>query len=197
MKKGYSGKPGNLTPLLDARGRPLYSPGLLWYRTPLFDFRADPVDPATFTDAAGTQFRPDNHFKTDGGSIPPATRVIPFAHLDPWNFPRGYPLHDGGYQYGGLYMKFAGEAEFRFRLMTRKQVDAAMADWLKYDGATWWDRRVILNGIALGSWTVWNSKKAAKQRAERKRAKIDVYSMAGVLIEDNGGRLLYESTLEG
>lgn len=94
-------------------------------------------------------------------------------------------------------MRFKGELDFKFRLMTRQQTDEALEDWLRYDGATWWDRRVILTGVAAGSWTVWNSKKAAKQRAERKRAKIDVYSMAGILTEDNGGRLVFESTLQG
>jgi len=187
MKQGFSGKPGNLTPLYDEQGRPRYNSGLLWYRIPLFDFLADPTDPGTYTDAYGTQHRPDNHFETDGGSIPPITRIIPFAHLDPYNFIRSYGMHDGGYQYGGLYIKYADEKTFKFRLMTRQQVDGMMVDWLKYDNANWWDRRVICTGIAAGSWTVWNSGKAIKQKVSRVADRINVYDRAGRLIEDNGG----------
>jgi len=188
MKQGYSGKLGRLTPLLDKDGHPLYKSGLLWYRTPLFDFKANRGNPCVYTDAYGTQYMPDHHFDTDGGSIPPSTRIIPFAHLDPWNFPRAYPLHDGAYQYGGLYIKYADETTFKFRPMTRKQVDEALGDWLYYDDATWWDRRVILNGVALGSWTVWGDGKAVLQKVERVKGKIDVYDRSGFIIENNNRR---------
>jgi len=187
MKQGYTGKAGTLTPLYDEQGRPRYNSGLLWYRIPLFDFQSDTLNPSTYTDAYGTQYRPDNHFETDGGSIPPVTRVIPFAHLDPLNFVRAYGMHDGGYQYGGLYIKYADEQTFKFRLMTRQQVDGMMVDWLRYDNATWWDRRVICTGIAAGSWTVWNSGKPLKQKISRVASRINVYDRAGRLIEDNGG----------
>jgi hypothetical protein len=187
MKQGFSGKPGTLTPLLDKQGRPRYQRGLMWYRIPLFDFRADPDDPCTYTDKQENQYRPDNHFETDGGSIPPGLRAIPFAHLDPWNFPRAYPNHDGAYQYGGMYIRYSWEASFKFRLMTRKEVDGIMAEWLLYDDSNWWDRRVILNGLALGSWTVWNSSKATKQKCSRVKDHVDVYDAWGDLIEDNGG----------
>jgi hypothetical protein len=187
MKQGFSGKLGTLTPLYDAQGRQRFKSGLLWYRTPLFDFQADLTDPCTYTDAAGIQYRPDNHFETDGGSIPPCCRVMPFAHLDPLVFMRAYTPHDGGYQYGGLYIKYVGETEFKFRLMTRQHLDGMMPDWLYYDNATWYDRRVICTGIAIGSRYVWGSDKHVAQQCSRTADRIDVYDRAGNMIEDNGG----------
>lgn len=189
--QGYSGRVGTLTPLIGDDGNPKYQSGLLWYRIPLFDFRADPDNPFSYTDRNGNEFRPDNHFETDGGSIPPTCSVIPFAHLDPLNFARAYTLHDGAYQYGGLYIRFAWECEFRFRLMTRIQVDGMLLDWLKYDDATWWDRRIICNGVALGSWTVWNGGKAVKQKCSRVADSIDVYNAWGDLIEDNHSKKIF------
>jgi len=187
MKQGYSGSIGTLTPLYDKNGKPMYSRGLVWYRSPLFDYRADPQQPFVYTDKAGTQYMPDNHFETDGGSIPPVTRVIPFANLDPLNFPRAYINHDGAYQYGGMYMRFKGETEFKFRLMTRKQCDGMMPDWLYYDGANWWTRRIVCTGLAAGSWTVWGSDKHIKQKCNRVKSKINVYDRSGNLIENNNG----------
>lgn len=192
MKQGFSGNVGTLTPLYGKDGKPLYNKGLLWYRSPLFDFRAHPKNPFVYTAADGTQYKPDNHYQTDGGSIPPSTRVIPFANLDPLNFPRAYLCHDCPYEYGGMYIKYPLETEFKFRLMTRRQTDAMMPDWLYYDGANWWTRRVICTGIAAGSWPLWpdgpNTSKAVKQKCNRVKAKIDVYDSWGDLIEDNGGR---------
>ena len=195
MKQGFSGNVGTLTPLYDKKGKQLYKKGLLWYHSPLFDFRADPVNPFFYTAKDGTQYMPDNHFETDGGSIPPSTRAVPFAQMDPLIFTRSYVCHDCPYEYGGMYIRYKGETEFKFRLMTRKQTDALMLDWLKYDGANWWTRRVILNGIALGSWTLWpddpKSSKAVKQKCNRVKAKINVYDRAGNLIEDNGGHRVF------
>jgi len=115
--------------------------------------------------------------------------------MDPLIFTRSYVCHDCPYEYGGMYIRYKGETEFKFRLMTRKQTDALMLDWLKYDGANWWTRRVILNGIALGSWTIWpddpKSAKAVKQKCNRVKAKINVYDRAGNLIEDNGGHRVF------
>jgi hypothetical protein len=110
--------------------------------------------------------------------------------MDPWNFPRAYPNHDGGWQYGGMYIKYFGEQTFKFRIMTRKQIDTMMLDWLRYDDANWWDRRVILNGIALGGWTVWGKDKEIQQKVCRVRDHVNVYNSWGDLVEDNGGKKL-------
>jgi hypothetical protein len=182
--KGFVGSIGNLTPLLDKKGFPKYNK-ILWHRIPLFDYsQVEPI--LTYTDKYGTQYQMDNHFETDGGSIPPMLRLIPFAHLDPFNFPRGYLYHDCGYQYGGLYIKYAGETEFKFRLMTREQVDDMLDDILPLDGATRYDVNVISAGVSIGSRFIWDSKKKPiKQHKERVKNKIKVYDRDGKLIEDN------------
>jgi len=190
IKQGFSGAVGTLTPLLDAKGLPKYNKGLVWYRIPLFDYQENPGYPLIYTDTQGNQYSLDRHFETDGGSIPSLCQTIPFANLNPFNFPRAYLFHDSAYQYGGLYIKYAGETGFKFRLMTRKETDGSMPDWLYYDGANWWTRRVICTGLATGSWTVWNSKKSAKQKASRKKDGVSVYDVRGNLIEDNSKKVL-------
>lgn len=188
MKQGFSGNIGTLTPLLDENGYPKHNSGLLWTRIPLFNYKADENKPFIYTDKNGIQYMPDNHFETDGGSIPPACQIIPFAHLNPLNFPRAFLMHDGLYQYGGLYVKYPAETDFKFRLFDRKFADTSIADWLYYDDANWWTRRVICTGLAAGSWTVWGESKPKKQLEERKKENIDVYNVLGDLVEDNSGK---------
>lgn len=185
IKQGFSGNIGTLTPLLDKEGKPKHNSGLLWTRIPLFDYLADKNNPFIYTDKEGIQYMTDWHFETDGGSVPPSCQIIPFAHLNPLNFPRAYLLHDGLYQYGGLYVRYPFEPVFKFRLFNRMFADKSMSNWLYFDDANWWTRRVILNGLALGSWTIWNDKKAEKQKRERKKSRIDVYSNYGELLEKN------------
>lgn len=187
IKQGFTGSIGTLTPLYDKDGHPKYNSGLLWTRIPLFDFRADAQTPFIYTDKFGTQYMPDSHFETDGGSVPPVCQIIPFAHLNPLNFPKAYIMHDGIFQFRGLYVKYQNETTFKFRLFDLKFANDSMADWLHCDDCNWWTRRIVLNGLVLGSWTIWNSKKAKKQLNERKKARIDVYDKEGNLIEDNGG----------
>jgi hypothetical protein len=183
--QGYTGKVGTLTPLYGDDGLPKYQSGLLWYRIPLFDYRADRNRPFAYESKGGTQYMADNHFETDGGSIPPCTRVIPFAHLDPLNFPRAYVLHDSAFQYGGLYIRYPGEVSFKFRLVTREFANTEMRDWLYFDGANAYTRSVICAGINAAFWTRWDAAKKAKQRQYRAKAKIDVYDKDGFLSEIN------------
>ena len=183
MKNGFAGTIGNLIPLLDENGEPKFS-SFLWYRVPLFDYTS--ADEDLVFNFNGVQYTMDRHFDTDGGSIPPVLRIIPFAHLNPFNFPRAYFFHDCAYQYGGLYIKYENDEKPLFRLMTRKQVDILLKELLPYDGATWYDRFIINTGIYLGSWAVWNTvRKPALQKEQRKLNKIDVYSEEGELIESN------------
>jgi hypothetical protein len=197
--QGFTGYSGTLTPLYDKDGKQRYNRAWLWYHVPLFDYKAHRTKPFYYTDADGTCYMPDNHFETDGGSIPPACRAIPFAQLDPLIFVRSYVSHDCPYQYGGMYIRFKGETEFMFRLMTRRETDALMCGWLQHDGANLLTRRVVLNGIAIGSWTLWpdgpDTAKAKKQKANRAKAHINVYDRAGNLIEDNGGKRIFKSSI--
>jgi hypothetical protein len=185
MNKAYfKGLVGSLTPLIGEEGLPKYNK-ILWHRIPLFDYNYTTPELIYF-DKDFIQYEMDHHFETDGGSIPPGLRLIPLAHLDPFNFPRAYLYHDCGYQYGGRYIKYLGETDFKFRLLTRKQVDDMLDDMLPLDGATRYDVNVISAGVSIGSRFVWDSKKKPLlQREERRKAKIKVYDRDGNLIEDN------------
>lgn len=157
----------------------------IWYRVPLFDYTAD-IPPLIYTDAEDVEYQLDSHFSTDGGSIPLVVRILPFAHLDPFNFPRSYLFHDCGYQYGGLYIRYPGEKEFKFRLLTKKQVDDLLKDLLSLENSTKYDRLVIMTGINIGSRFVWDkTKKPLKQKEERIKNNIKVYNRDGNLAEDN------------
>lgn len=180
----FVGQIGNLTPLIDVNGKPMYNK-LLWHRIPLFEYRN--VEPkVTYIDNADIQYQMDNHFCTDGGSIPPTLRLIPLAHLDPFNFPRSYLFHDCGYQYGGLYIKYPGENEFKFRLISHKEIDNMLLSTLNIEDATKYDIFIISLGVKVGSPFIWDEKKKPLlQREERRKNKINVYDKNGVIIEQN------------
>jgi hypothetical protein len=183
--EGFNGVIGSLTPILDENGHQKYNTGMLWYRITLFDYTTG-KDKLTFKDKKGVEYRLDNHFETDGGSIPPCLRLLPFAHLDPFNFTRTYLYHDCAYQFGGLYIKYPGEEKFKFRLMTRKEANDLLATTLKYDNATWFDRTIINTGLKAGSMFVWDTKRKPKKQKEQRRInKISVYDKNGYLIEYN------------
>jgi hypothetical protein len=183
-KAEFTGNIGSLTPLIGENGMPKYNK-ILWHRIPLFEYRY--INPELiYTDKNGIQYELDHHFQTDGGSIPPGLRLIPLAHLDPFNFPRGYLFHDCGYQYGGLYMRYPGEVDFKFRLMTRIQVDRMLSDIILLEGGTKYDRFVIFTGVSIGGLFIWDEKKKPlKQQEERKKNQINVYNREGNIIEIN------------
>lgn len=185
MITGFSGQIGGLTPQMDENNLPKYS-NSGWYRVPLFDYRwQQPLPDLTYTDSVGVQYQLDRHFYTDGGSIPPIVRLTPFVHLDPWNFPRAYLFHDCTYQYGGIYIKYPNEPKFLFRLQSRLQTDARLADMLPFDGATKSDQYAVNGGIWIGSRFVWdNKRKPIEQKQARKDDGIIIYDSIGNVIAE-------------
>lgn len=185
MSKNFIGQIGGLTPLMDSNNLPKYKQ-LLWYRVPLFDYRWQQIlADLTYIDDNGIRYQLDRHFETDGGSVPPLVRMTPFVHLDPWNFARSYLFHDCVYQYGGLYIKYPEDSEFKFRLRTRYETDDLLGDMLPLDGATRVDVNTIMSGIWVGSRFVWGSKKPLLQRQARINNKIVVYDRDGNVVEEN------------
>lgn len=185
MSKIFIGKIGGLTPLMDANNMPKYTKNM-FYRVPLFDYRWQQVlADLTYIDDDGNQYQLDRHFETDGGSIPPAVRWMPFAHLDPWNFARSYLFHDCTYGIGGCYIKYVGETTFKFRLRTREETDGLLGDMLPLDGATNADQKTIMSGIWIGSRFVWDSKKPIAQKQARKDGGIIVYDRMGNVINES------------
>ena len=179
----FSGEMGNLVPLIGTDGFPTYTK-CLWYRIPLFDYRHN-IPNLTYTSIINVQYQLDNHFQTDGGSIPPFVRLTPGIHLDPFNFPRAYLYHDCGYQYGGLYIKYMYDDCFKFRLMKKSDVDSLLATLLPLDGATKNDVRVIMFGIWAGSRYVWDD---VKKPLEQKKNRI----ASGVVVHDHEGNPIPE-----
>ena len=185
MKSFFSGQIGGLTPIMDENNLPKYSDHW-FYHIPLFEYRSQQVLPdLIYTDKNGTLYQLDRHFFTDGGSVPPSVRWMPFAHLDPWNFPRAYLFHDCTYNFGGIYIKYPNDDVFKFRLRTRGETDALLSDMLFLDGATNIDERTIMSGIWIGSRFVWDSKKPELQKKARKDSKVVVYDKNGNVIDES------------
>ncbi len=184
INEGFTGKVGCLTPLYTEDNLPRYDKVLL-FNAPLFEYTM--VTPnLTFTNKRGVQYQPDRHFNTDGGSIPPIVQSSFILHLNPFDFLRSYLYHDCGFIYGGLYIKYPGEEEFKFRLLDRRQVNALLAVMMPFDGALISDVIAIYTAVNIGSIFVWDHEvKPLKQREERRKNGINVYDKEGNLIEQN------------
>lgn len=183
MIANFSGQIGGLTPLMDEFNKPKFTKELL-YHIPLFYYQYQQVVPdLVYIDEIGIQYQMDRKFNTDGGSIPPAVRLMPFVHLDPWNFPRAYLFHDCTYQYGGIYIKYSFDDVFKFRLQTRQQTDDRLSNMLPLDGATKVDQKTVMAGIWVGSRFVWDEK---KKPVAQKQARHD----AGIVVHDYEGNII-------
>jgi len=149
---------GDLQPALDAQGRVLFKRwGLLW-KVPLFEFTNSPIAPLTFCDADGSDWQPDNHFVTDGGSIPPPLWDMPFLSLGPWNSPRAFPLHDSIFTYGGAYR--GG----KFYRISRDHADGILRRAVLADTGSKASAAAVRIGVWVGSRFVWDEKAHAEAR---------------------------------
>lgn len=153
---------GTLTPLLKD-GKPVKK-HWLWWKVSLFTFTNDLNDPLIFHDENGDQYQPDNHFTTDGGSTPPPLWGSGLFQLSPWAFPRAYPFHDSGFQYGGLYVKRPGELIFVFTQLSRDKMNALLCRMVRPDGGNVRDHTAIRYGLALGSRFCWDPNAQAENR---------------------------------
>lgn len=181
--QGFSGHIGYLIPLYNEKGYPLYKK-FLWYRIPLFEYQC--TNPQlVYTDEIGVQYQLDRHFQTDGGTIPPLVRLMPGAHLDPFNFIRSYLYHDCICLFGGLYIKYPHDSVFKFRLIKRERSNIFLENMLPFDQATPYDVSVITKAVTTASPFVWTDKKTKHQREQRRLSRINVYNTNGDLIEYN------------
>jgi hypothetical protein len=156
----------DLTPMwtgeCDLRPRGSKRWGLLW-TVPLFEFKTG-TPKLTFHDSDGTQYQPDNHFLSDGGSIPPPLWSLPFLRMDPLAFPRSYGLHDSAFRYGGLYTRRPGDRLFHFEYMDRTQCDDLLRRMVAAEGARFATRTAIRAGVAIGSFWCWDEKQQERNR---------------------------------
>jgi hypothetical protein len=155
---------GETTPLIGPDGKPASRRwGMVW-RVPLFEFRNDRKFPLTFHDYDGTAYQPDNHFTTDGGSVPPLLWNVPFLRFDPQAFPRAYPLHDSAFHYGGLYVRKPGRKQFRFAPLERAFCDGLLRRMVVADGAGRINAGAIRFGVWCGSRWAWDEQAQAAAR---------------------------------
>lgn len=183
LKEGFSGNAGKLSPLYNKKNLPVYEK-ILFFKMPLFEYTACSEDPLIYTDSDDIQYQLDRHFETDGGSIPSIAQAVPFLKLNPFDFLRSYLYHDCAFIYGGLYIKYKHETDFKFRLLNRVTSNSILKMMMPYDGASWIDTSIIYNFVKAGSVFVWDNKKDAIQKQNRKNSNIKIYDKNGDPIEE-------------
>jgi hypothetical protein len=104
-------------------------------RVPLFDFHSGipdgESDPLRLVDGE-TVWTPNRTFKgMDFGSVPLWLQGI----VSPLCSPRGFPLHDSGYEFHGLW-QIAVDGTQCFIYLERKQVDDLLFEGMRADGCS-------------------------------------------------------------
>ena len=89
----------------------------------------------------------EDGFITNYGTIPRILRPI----FDPTCY-NSYVIHDASYAIQMLYSPLFDE----YKLMTRKQADLALIEWLAYEWAWFYERLFIYIGVRIGGWMAWN-----------------------------------------
>lgn len=97
----------------------------------IYEYTANEKTPLTFVDFEGMKIRPDNHFFSDMGSVPPVLQAIPGFAKDRHLFP--FLFHDSAYTHGGLWIKTKWETDFRFIILPRRQVDELLVHMIQFD----------------------------------------------------------------
>lgn len=120
----------------------------LW-STDIWDYRAHRLFPLTFVDVTGNEWRPDNHFASDFGSIPPFLNGFP--SLTRTRFLGPYLLHDSARRYGGLWHRAMGQESFSFVALTMLDGDRMLRDMVGAWGGNAAQRAMIYRGVRIGS----------------------------------------------
>jgi hypothetical protein len=125
------------------------------------EYTADPVAPLTYLDTNGERWRCDNHFQTDGGSIPIFLR----KHHPEWaknicsawgKFRRSFFNHDSGYRYKGLWRQNP-QGKWYLQPMKRYQVDYRLLLMVGCDGGTFGERWTIYTMVTCFGWASWGA----------------------------------------
>lgn len=137
----------------------------LW-RKPIYEFRNCPHRPLTLELPGGRRIRPDNHFLTDLGSIPPfLTPLYGSASFEP-----AFILHDSGYEDHGLWVANPGADIFLFVRMDRRTVDRLLRIGVWADDGNRVDRTVIYGAVRAGGWGVW--RRRAEYSIDKRRGSL-------------------------
>ena len=118
----------------------------------IYEFRNNRRTPLTAT-CGIVQYKPDNHFFTDLGSVPLTLQYS----LPKWfakdRYIRAYIFHDSAYKHGGVWVCINGK--WTFRNLTRKQADDMLYHMLIAEGASKANARAIWLGVRAGGWYSW------------------------------------------
>jgi hypothetical protein len=123
-----------------------------WWSRTVFDFRLNPVMPLTWY--CGTiEAQPDQHFVTDGGSIPKLVQIIPA--FDSMRYARPYAFHDSAYKNHCWYERRPGDINCRKRTLTRTEADEWLCRMLMADGATLATAQTVYRAVRMFGWACW------------------------------------------
>lgn len=89
----------------------------------------------------------EKNFVTNYGSIPRILR--PF--FDPTKY-NSYVLHDAMYAHKVKYH----QANKEYMLLTRKEADIILLEWIRYEWAWFLERLFIYLGVRIGWWIAWH-----------------------------------------
>lgn len=134
-----------------------------WFRRTkiIYDYHPEWTHPTHWLQVDGTAIAAGDLLGTDQGSVPIfAQRWMPKDGL------LGYYPHDYAYRYAGLFFKYRGEDQFKFRRVTRSQADALLRASGQHDpvarvgcirAALIWSAVRIFAGSRFHEWRGGNS----------------------------------------
>lgn len=99
-----------------------------------------------YEDKDGWMIIAEEGFRTNYGSIPAIFRIF----FDPTRY-NSYVLHDKMYWTQMKYHKWRKE----FQILTRKEADKILLEWIEYEGAWFIEKFCIYFGVRLGGWINW------------------------------------------
>jgi hypothetical protein len=125
---------------------------MLIFTKAIFEFTSDPNAPITFEDSNYNQWRTNNHFFTDWGSIP-----IILQPIIPKDIYLGYLFHDSGYGEHGLWIKKCGKNNFEFKELTIKEVNELLYQMMMSQNAWKITATTVYDTLQVVGRFAWNN----------------------------------------
>jgi hypothetical protein len=141
---------------------------LLFFPKMIYEYEADVKHPLTFVHPDGRQFRPDNHFFTDMGSVPRVLQIL----VPKDRFLLGFILHDSCYRFKGLWVSGNNGKSFLFTELLRAEADELLRLMAIYDPCpgNWLTSSAVWAGVRIGGWYGWGR---GDERKPKLKGKID------------------------
>lgn len=119
------------------------APYLCIFTKALYEVRMDKLAPLTYTDEEGTEYRSNDVFETDFGTLPLVVQPV----LPKDRFLLSYLLHDSACVNGGLFKKRPGEFKFTFVRMGRRERDNLLYSMILAEGGNVTQRLAVYVGV--------------------------------------------------